>query len=110
MNPAGSPIDASNYRRDLKRVARKAGLGELRTHDLRHTYATHLTVAIYKGGLRGYVKADDVDAYTVSSVESAVPMAMLSLGHASETSTRLYVQHAPKFLHIPLEVFFGAPQ
>ena len=77
---------------------------------MRHTYATHLTVAIYNGGLRGYVNADDADAYTVSNVESAVRMAMLSLGHASETSTRLYVQHAPKFRHIRLEEFFGAPQ
>jgi len=81
-----------------------------RTHDLRHTYATHLTVAIYNGDLRGYVKADDADVYTVSNVESAVRIAMLSLGHASETSTRLYVQHAPKFLNISPEVFFGAPQ
>ena len=81
-----------------------------RTHDLRHTYATHLTVAIFKGGLSPFVHPDAADAYIATNVESAVSIAMFSLGHASETSTRLYVQHAHKLIHIPLEEFFGAPQ
>ncbi|MEI6453206.1 MAG: tyrosine-type recombinase/integrase [Actinomycetes bacterium] len=72
MNPAGSPIDASNYRRDLKRVARKAGLGELRTHDLRHTAGPLL-------------------------FDAGLPMKVISehLGHSSECVTAdLYVHTA----------------
>lgn len=67
--PVGTPIDASNYRRELKRVARQAGLGELRTHDLRHTAGSMLFAA-------------------------GLPMKVISehLGHSSERVTAdLYV-------------------
>lgn len=78
-----------------------------RTHDLRHTYATHLTVSIFKGGLEKYVHQDVADTYRATHVESAVQIAMLCLGHASESSTQLYVQHTHIFLHIPLQEFLG---
>jgi site-specific recombinase XerD len=78
-----------------------------RTHDLRHTYATHLTVCIYKQALAPHVHPDLNDAYTPVRIADAVEMAKLSLGHASEDSTRLYVQHAPTFLHIDIDEFFG---
>jgi hypothetical protein len=79
----------------------------LRTHDLRHTYATHLTICIFKQGLAPHVHPDAFDAYTPHRIPDAVEMAKQSLGHASEASTRLYNQHAFKLLDIPLNEFLG---
>lgn len=80
-----------------------------RTHDLRHTYATHLTVCLFKGAVADYVHPDFVQAYAPTAITDAVEMAKQSLGHASEASTRLYTMHASKFLHVPLEHFIGEP-
>ncbi|MFO8076839.1 MAG: hypothetical protein R6T85_12060 [Egibacteraceae bacterium] len=78
-----------------------------RTHDLRHTYATHLTVCIYKQAVTPHVHPDVADAYTPVRIADAVEIAKLSLGHASEASTRLYLQQAPKLLHIDTDEFLG---
>lgn len=78
-----------------------------RTHDLRHTYATHLTVCIFKQAVAPHVHPDVADAFVPVRLADAVEITKLSLGHASESSTRLYVQHAHNFLHIPLEEFLG---
>src|SRR5262245_11201592 len=39
---AGTPLDARNVRRALARFARKAGLGHVTPHDLRHTFGSTL--------------------------------------------------------------------
>ena len=78
-----------------------------RTHDLRHTYATHLTVCIFKQSVAPHLHPDVADAYTPVRVADAVEIAKLSLGHASESSTRLYVQHAHRFLDIDIIEFLG---
>ena len=82
--------------------------GRFRTHDLRHTYATHLTVCIFKGAVAPHLRVDAADAYLPHRIPDAVEMAKLSLGHASQASTRLYNQHAYKLLDIPLDEFLGA--
>ena len=39
----GSPLDADNlYHRDFKRILKRAGLRQIRIHDLRHTFASIL--------------------------------------------------------------------
>jgi hypothetical protein len=80
-----------------------------RLHDLRHTYAVHLTVAIYRGVLADAVQhgASPNDAWVVDHLAQAVEFVKYSLGHASEASTKLYVQTAHRFLGIPLEQFLG---
>jgi hypothetical protein len=77
------------------------------THDLRHTYATHLAVCIFKQAVAAHVHPDLADAYQPARVADAVEMAKSSLGHVSDVSTRLYTQQAPKFLHIDLDDFLG---
>ncbi len=45
-NETGSFLDADNlYHRDFKRILKKAGLRQLRIHDLRHTFASILIAA-----------------------------------------------------------------
>jgi integrase len=41
----GTPVEERNVRHVFKRVLEKAGLGHMRIHDLRHTYATLLLQA-----------------------------------------------------------------
>lgn len=61
------------------------------THDLRHTYATHLAAVFYFGvptaegtDMRGRPRRVDV--------RSAVSMASAGLGHVNERTTALYIQ------------------
>lgn len=79
----------------------------LRLHDLRHTYAVHLTMAVYLGVLSESVDAARRSDWTVDHIAAAVEMVKLSLGHASDQSTRLYVQTAHRFLTIPRGHFIG---
>lgn len=76
-------------------IARAAERGEffpyVHTHDLRHTYATHLAALFYLGvvtgtGLDMHGRPNRVD------VESAVKMAAAGLGHLRESTTMLYIQ------------------
>jgi hypothetical protein len=78
-----------------------------RTHDLRHTYATHLTICIFKRAVAPYIHHSVADAYLPTRIADAVEITKLSLGHVSETSTRLYIQHAHKMLDIPAKDFLG---
>lgn len=84
---------------------------EFRLHDLRHTYAVHLTVAIYRNVVADALRRDarPADEWIVDHLTAAVGLVQYSLGHASESSTRLYVQAAHRFLNIPLEHFLGLP-
>lgn len=79
----------------------------LRLHDLRHTYAVHLAVSIYRGVLSEAVDAARASDWAVDHVAAAVELVKTSLGHASESSTKLYVQTAYRFLTIPREQFVG---
>ncbi|WP_328424813.1 hypothetical protein OG470_15235 [Micromonospora sp. NBC_00389] len=78
-----------------------------RIHDLRHTYAVHLTVAIYRGVVADIVEKQRRDDWTVDHIAAAVELVKFSLGHASEQSTRLYTQTAHRFLGIPVDHFVG---
>ncbi|MFE7330759.1 hypothetical protein ACFU8W_38625 [Streptomyces sp. NPDC057565] len=78
-----------------------------RAHDLRHTYATHLTICIFKGAVAAWVHPDMAEAYTAAKLRDALEIAQLSLGHSSEESTKLYLRHAHRFLNIPFDEFLG---
>jgi len=46
--PEGGPLDADNlYHRDSKRILKRAGLRQIRIHDLRHTFAASLIKAAH---------------------------------------------------------------
>jgi integrase len=78
--------DALSYR--FKAAARKAGVRELRFHDLRHTYCSHLA-------------ADGVDPWKIQEWA----------GHKSVTTTQLYVDlFGPKKEHADrVDAAFGEP-
>ncbi len=76
-----------------------------RTHDLRHTYATHLVVCMFKRTIADWVHPSVADAYRPTQLAGAVEMVKLSLGHASDASTKLYIQHASRFLDIDQRKF-----
>jgi len=78
-----------------------------RLHDLRHTYAVHLAVAIYRGQIAEAVGEVRQSDWTVDHIAAAVELVKYSLGHASEASTRLYIQAAHRFLEIPAAEFVG---
>jgi integrase len=78
-----------------------------RLHDLRHTYAVHLTVAIYRDVITDALPAHRREEWKVDHIAAAVELVKFSLGHASEASTRLYIQTAHRFLAIPTEHFLG---
>lgn len=78
-----------------------------RLHDLRHTYAVHLTIAFYRDVMADIVTPNRRDDWVVDHLHQSVELVKYSLGHASESSTRLYVQTAHRFLGIPLEQFLG---
>lgn len=78
-----------------------------RTHDLRHTYAVHLTVCIAKGAVNLHNPWQTDGVGEPIEVAAAVDLAQSSLGHASDESTALYTKHAYKFLHLPVEAFIG---
>ena len=78
-----------------------------RLHDLRHTYAVHLTIATFRGVLSESVRPDRRDDWVVDHIADAVEFVKISLGHTSLASTRLYIQTAHRFLNIPLEQFTG---
>jgi integrase len=98
--------DAARFVRERINPEFPAGF---RIHDLRHTYAVHLTVAIYRNVLADAVNhgANPTDAWVIDHIGAAVDLVKYSLGHASDASTRLYTQTAHRFLGIPLEQFLG---
>lgn len=82
---------------DISRIAevnaasRGGYFPHVHTHDLRHTYATHLAALFLLGIPTG--SGQDMHGRPVRvDVRSAVKMACVGLGHASEASTSLYIQ------------------
>lgn len=79
-----------------------------RIHDLRHTYAVHLLLAIYHGAIARSLPKSRRGDYTVDHLSAALELVKASLGHASEESTKLYVATAHRYLDIPSDQFVGA--
>lgn len=77
----GKSVDASTLRRHHWRVCKKAGLRELRVHDLRHTFASHF---VMNGG-----NLHDLQAL---------------LGHSSPTMTQRYAHLAPGYLESKAQI------
>jgi integrase len=71
----GTPIHARNLVRAFTTARKKAGLEDVRFHDLRHTFATRLVQA-------------GVDLYRVQRL----------LGHKTPTMTQRYAHHSPESL------------
>ena len=80
---------------------------KFRIHDTRHTYAVHLLLAIYHGLLARSLPKRRQDDYVVDHLAAALEIVKASLGHASEASTRLYLDSAHRFLAIPPGHFLG---
>ncbi len=81
-SPEGRPLDPSNLRRAFKKACEKAGIKNLRIHDLRHTYGTRLAQA-------------GVDLYTISKL----------LGHKDIRTTQRYAHHSTHSLRLGIERF-----
>lgn len=79
-----------------------------RIHDLRHTYAVHLVLAIYHGAIARSLPKHRRSDYTVDHLSAALDLVKAALGHASEDSTRLYLATAHRFISIPADEFLGA--
>lgn len=81
-SPTGRPLEPSNLRRSFREVLRKAGIKDLRIHDLRHTYGTRLAQA-------------GVDLFTISRL----------LGHKDIRTTQRYAHHSTLSLRLAIERF-----
>ncbi len=110
----GAPLAYSSFQHDLEGardfVRERINPdfpAHFRLHDLRHTYAVHLAIAILHNVVADTVSAARRDDWSVDRVASAIELVKFSLGHASESSTRLYTQTAHRFLGIPVEQFIG---
>jgi site-specific recombinase XerD len=111
---SGKPLAYSSYQHVVDGSAEfvrehinKSFPHPFRLHDLRHTYAVHLTIAFYRDVMADIVATKKRDDWVVDHLHQSVELVSHSLGHASESSTRLYVQTAHRFLAIPLEQFLG---
>lgn len=81
-----------------------------RMHDLRHTFAVHMVVAIVRAQIARHLEGPTADAYNTRSVVDAVKLVGASLGHSPESgSTALYLTHASAQLiaDIPDSAFLG---
>lgn len=110
----GAPLQYSSYQhavagaRDFVRERINADFpARFRLHDLRHTYAVHMTLAILRDVIADAVPGDRREDWMVDRIANAVEMVKFSLGHASEASTQLYISTAHRFLGIPIGQFIG---
>ncbi|WP_155892916.1 hypothetical protein [Intrasporangium chromatireducens] len=78
-----------------------------RIHDTRHTYAVHLLLSVYHGVLAKSLAPGRRGEYQVDHLAAALELVKASLGHASESSTRLYLSTAHRFIDLPPEQFIG---
>jgi hypothetical protein len=60
---------------------------------------------MFKRTIADWVHPSVADAYRPTQLAGAVEMVKLSLGHASDASTKLYIQHASRFLDIDQRKF-----
>ncbi len=79
-SPTGKKIMANNLRRAFRKAVKKAGLKDLRIHDLRHTFGTRLAQS-------------GVDLYTIAKL----------LGHRDIRATQRYAHHCVDSLRAGLE-------
>jgi integrase len=109
----GGPLAYSTLQHtaaDAARFARERlnpDFPHFRLHDCRHSYAVHLAIAIHRGVIAQSVPPERRDDWVVDHIAEAVELVKFSLGHASEDSTRLYIQTTHRFLHLPTEHFLG---
>ena len=88
LTPAGKPVRVRNFRRVWLRVRARAGLADLRVHDLRHTHAAilfaanlslpaisrrlgHSSIAV-TDALYGHIR-EEVDEGILAAIEKAMP-------------------------------------
>jgi integrase len=82
--PRGTKYDQGNVRRAFIATRKKAGIADLRFHDLRHTFATRL---VQKGA----------DLYKVQKL----------LGHKTPIMTQRYAHHFPESLRDAVDLLGG---
>ena len=80
-SPEGKPIEPNNLRRSFRITLKRAGIENLRIHDLRHTFGTRLAQA-------------GVDLYTIARL----------LGHKDIRTTQRYAHHSTQSLRRGIEV------
>ena len=96
----GAPLSYETAREitsDASRIAETNALANgpafphVHTHDLRHTYSTHLA-ALFILGVPTSAGRDMHGRPHRVDIRSAVQMASMALGHANEATTTLYIQ------------------
>lgn len=80
-SPKGKKIYANNLRRAFKKAIKKAGIKDLRIHDLRHTFGTRLAQL-------------GMDLYTIAKL----------LGHRDIRATQRYAHHSIQSLKRSMQV------
>jgi integrase len=112
----GAPLSRDSVEEvtgDVSKVAeanadtRGSWFPHVHTHDLRHTYATHLA-AVFMLGVATTPGRDLHGRPPRVDVQSAVKMAGVGLGHLDEATTALYIQQVGLMLaRYPLGEFLG---
>lgn len=112
----GAPLSyrtAEELTGDISRIAEAnaevAGrvFPHVHTHDLRHTYATHLAALFMLGAATGPGQDMHGRPHRVD-VRSAVQMASMGLGHINEATTSLYIQQVGMMiLRFGIDDFLG---
>jgi integrase len=88
--PKGAPLDADNlYHRDFKRILKRAGLRQIRIHDLRHTFAAILIAA---GHHPKYIQSR-MGHYSITGGERRVAVGMLVARHPPHRSVLEELPH-----------------
>lgn len=114
----GGPLartSAQEITGDVSRIAEATAIAEGRsfphvhTHDLRHTYATHLAALFMLGVATGPGRDLHGRPHRID-VASAVKMAGIGLGHINEATTSLYIQQVGLMCaHYTVADFLGRP-
>jgi integrase len=80
---AGTPLLRQNVHITFQAMARRAGVGCTRIHNLRHTFAVKVLLGWYRAG---------------AAVEAKLPTLSTYLGHVSPLSTYWYLSASPELL------------
>lgn len=80
-----------------------------RPHDLRHTFAVHMAVAIVRGRIERDIAGPAARAYATPLVRDAVHIVCASMGHTNPQTTTTYLTHATSQLlsGIPIDAYLG---